>query len=142
VTLFHSVTAAEDRVSGCGETPANFFSNYQARQGRFVVERAYRTFLPPGAGQQVIAEHMSWLVEDHSALAELVFDNVQNRVTYETHVDRDGDERTLRPGVEAEATPLGRLALRLLEPFGATSIEARPVLDGFGFLDLRLVINR
>ncbi len=141
VTLF----AAEDGVvpeADARPTPANFFTSYRRGDGRFVVRRAYRTFLPRGAGRAVLAEQMKWLVGDGSAPRELVFDNVQNRATYEAHVRRDGEARTLRPGVGAEETPLGRLGLRLLAPYGVVGVEARPVLDGFGFMDLRLVSRR
>ncbi len=123
-----------------GETPANFFARYEPRAGRLVVERCYRTSLPRGAGELVLDEQLRALVSEPAGLRALVFDNVQNRATYDAHVCRSGGDAALRDGVPWDASPLGRLGGRLLGRSGVTIDRAEPSLDGFGFLDLVLVV--
>ena len=120
-------------------TPPNFFSAYDANRGRFVVLRAYRTSLPRGAGKSCILEHLEQLAPSPGDLRELVYDNVQNRATYRAHVEQVGGARRLRDGVGTDDTPLGRLTGRILADRGQRVTDVRPVLDGFGFLDLGFV---
>jgi len=120
-------------------TPPNFFSSFDGRDGTFVVERAYRTSLPRGSGAEVIAEQTAELVPDPADLRAIAFENVQNQATYDVHVDAAGDRPRLRQGIAPGASPLGRLARRVLATRGQVVTEARPTLDAFGFLDLRLV---
>ncbi len=119
--------------------PPNFFSRYEARHDRFVVERAYRTTLPRGAGKTCILEHLDALVPAGRGPTELVFDNVKNSATFDAHVVLADDGPHLRPDVPWQASPLGRLGHRLLQHRGRTITDVRPTLDAFGFLDLVLV---
>lgn len=126
--------------SGPGEaTPPNFFSRYEARHDRFVVERAYRTTLPRGAGSACILEHLAAVVPADGGPAELVFDNVKNSATFDAHVVDGVDGPSLRPAVPWQDSPLGRLGQRLLQRRGRTITDVRPTLDAFRFLDLVLV---
>jgi len=136
VTLFRR---SDD--SAARGTPANFFSAFEAATGRFTVARAYRTILPRGAGQACIAEHLAWLVPDPGALRQLMFDNVQHSATYAALVDVSGVEACLRPDVDAQECPLGRLGGRLVAGMGLRVAGLRPALDGFGFLDLVLELE-
>jgi hypothetical protein len=136
VTLFRP--AGEEHVD---ETPANFFARHEPASGRLTVERCYRTFLPRGAGEAVIHEQLTALVAAPADLRELVFDNVQNRATYDAHVDRVETGTVVRPGVSWDASPLGRLAGRVLARSGRVVDGAVPRLDGFGFLDLVLSVR-
>lgn len=121
-----------------GGTPPNFFSRYEAHGDRFVIERAYRTSLPRGAGMDCILEHLDALVAADRGPAELVFDNVKNSATFATHVEvRDGVPH-LRSGVGVTDSPLGRLGQRLLQRRHRTVVGVRPTLDAYGFLDLVL----
>lgn len=122
-----------------GGTPPNFFSRYEARSDRFVVERAYRTTLPRGAGMDCILEHLDALVPEDRGPAEFVFDNVKNSATFDAHVEvRDAVPR-LRSGVGCTDSPLGRLGQRLLQHRGRAVVGVRPTLDAYGFLDLTLL---
>jgi hypothetical protein len=126
--------------SGPGDgTPPNFLSRYEPRQDRFVVERAYRTTLPRGAGLGCILEHIDALVPEDGGPAELVFDNVKNSATFVAHVQVCDGVPSLRPGVDGADSPLGRLGQRLLARRGRTVVGVRPTLDAFGFLDLTLI---
>jgi hypothetical protein len=134
VTLFHQRTLVGVHVAA--STPPNFFSSFSPRRGRFVVQRAYRTSLPRGAGAACILEHLRALVPDATALRGLSFDNVQNSASYRAHVDHVDGVPTLRRGVPVDGSPLGRLGARLLTELGLEPAGVRSTLDGFGFLDL------
>ncbi len=120
-------------------TPPNFFSRYERRPDRFVVERAYRTTLPRGAGMDCILEHLDVLVPPDRGPAELVFDNVKNSATFDAHVEVVDGAPRLRTGVTGADSPLGRLGQRLLERRGRAVAGVRPTLDAYGFLDLTLI---
>jgi hypothetical protein len=153
-----------DKYAGCGEgasreavtlfvrrgvgegtdpsTPANFFSLFEADRGRFTVQRAYRTELPRGAGRACLAEHLAWLVPEPAGLRELVWDNVQNSATYQALVDCSGGPARVRADAAGVGElPLGRCSQRLIAGLGLRVVRMRPLLDGFGFLDLVLEIE-
>ena len=134
-----AVTLFQGRGDGI---PPNFFSSFDPRDGTLVVQRAYRTQLPRGAGATVIAEHVEQLVPDPADLRALVFENVQNSATYAAHVDTSGEWPRLRDGIGPGDSALGRLGGRVLALRGQLPTAVRPTLDTFGFLDLRLVVGR
>ncbi len=138
----HAVTLfAREVGAGEGDTPANFFGTLDRRQGRFTVDRCYRTFLPRGAGEACIAEQLAALLDEPRQLRELVFDNVQNRATYRAHVAVGEAGPRLREGVAWDRSPLGRLGGRVLARLDLGVTAARPRLDAFGFLDLGLEVG-
>lgn len=127
---------------GGDETPANFFATFDPGAGRFTVERCYRTGLPRGAGELCIHEQLeSLLGEAPGAMRQLVFDNVQNRATYDAHVAVIEGSTALRDGVRWVDTPLGRLGERVLRRAGFGVAGVRPTLDTFDCLDLGLEVS-
>jgi hypothetical protein len=141
ITLFYNATT-DEATQDSATTPANVFTSFDEQSGRFVVQRVYRTDLPRNAGRDCILEHISLLIPGITDLRELVFDNVQNRKTYDAHVitDRNGVFR-LRQNVALDHTPLGRFGLRILTSLSLKVASILPVLDGFGFLDLHLIVE-
>jgi hypothetical protein len=141
ITLFYNLTVDETARDGAA-IPANVFTSFNEHSGRFVVQRVYKTDLPRNAGRDCILEHISLLIPEITDLRELVFDNVQNRKTYNAHVitDRNGVSR-LRQNVSLDHTPLGRFGLRILTSLGLKAASVLPVLDGFSFMDLHLIVE-
>ncbi|MBN1946887.1 MAG: hypothetical protein JW797_14535 [Bradymonadales bacterium] len=142
VTLF---TRRQDRTepADAAESPPNFFSTYDRKQGRFIIGRAFRTSLPPGSGQAVLVEQVRTLLcEPGDRLAELVWDQVTNQPTYDALVAREGDRCRVNPEGRWQETPLGRVGARLIEALGGTVERAEAILDPFGFLDLVLVVGK
>jgi hypothetical protein len=141
MTLFHKIPTGET-VGEKLATPPNIVTCFDEHNSRFVVYRVYKTDLPRNAGKDCILEQIALLIPDLSSLRELVFDNVQNSKTYETHVIREGNGiRRLRENVDIDQTPLGRFALRILSDLELKAASIRPVLDSFGFLDLHLKVE-
>jgi hypothetical protein len=141
ITLFYKVNV-DETVGGKAPTPANIFTSFNENNGRFVVRRVYKTDLPRDAGRACILEHISLLLPDTTQLRELIFDNVQNRKTYDAHVivaENGGFQ--LRQNVDIEHTPLGRFGLRILTSLGLKAASIRPILDGYGFMDLHLIVE-
>jgi hypothetical protein len=140
-----AVTLYTRSEAGAGEdadyVPPNFFSAFDGAYGEFVVRRAYRTVLPRGAGTECILEHVRELVPDLGDLRRVRIDDVQNRPTYDAHVSTAEGARRLRKSAEAEHTPLGRLSTRILERLGLAVESMDAHLDGFGVLDLVVVVR-
>lgn len=139
VTLF--VRTADPPVEEEGYVPPNFFSFFDEARGEFEVRRAYRTVLPRGGGTDCVHEHLTVLVRDLGRLRRFGFDDVQNRPTYGAYVT-SGDPPRLREPSAIDATPLGRLAQRVLSRVGMEPVEAEPALDPFGALDLAFPVRR
>ncbi|MBW2277828.1 MAG: hypothetical protein JRF63_10070 [Deltaproteobacteria bacterium] len=139
ITLF--VRNGEPPDDEEGYVPPNFFSFYNEAHCDFEVRRAYRTVLPKGSGTDCILEHVERLVPDIGELEQFGFEDVQNRPTYGAYVeDLDGDLR-LRdlPGIDA--TPLGRVAIRVLAKLGLELNEELPNLDPYDVLDLSFSVR-
>jgi hypothetical protein len=134
ITLF--VRSGAPSVDEEEYVPPNFFSFYDEAHRDFEVRRAYRTVLPGGAGTRCIVEHVQRLVGEVSTLKRFGFEDVQNRPTYGAYVDEVDGDSVLRSPPAIEATPLGRLAVRVLAELGLEPSAAVPNLDPFGALDL------
>ncbi len=142
ITLF-TKQGTDKEDSQNATPPANTLTSFDEVTGRYTIHRVYRTSLPKKAGKACILEHISLLIPNLQQLLELVFDNVQNRKTYDAHVisEQKGD-RCLRSLVRPEDSPLWRFGLSILKSLDLKAGPVRPALDGFGFLDLHLTVEK
>ena len=137
VTLFLRTSEIPEKPES---VPPNFFSTYDRKRASFVIERAFRTDLPKGAGGACLVEQIQTLVLDAgNALKTLRWERIQNTPTIAAYVHQGEEGAVLVDGnVGVDATPLGKVGQKILAALGYRVVTIRPKLDAFGFLDLEL----